>query len=235
MMQRCCAVRKTLAVLAVWAATTAPAAAADSALKQKLNEARAQADAALAAQEVECQTRFAVTPCLLDARARHREATEPIRRDLITLDERAREKRAEQRLQRVRAKSDAASAAAAAKAASAALAETADASKAQPKIRHRLRSASSAGSDAVSAEDAAQGALESSPPEAAASAPKRRPPSKRLTAAPDPDAAKRSAERVRDAEARRERVLKRNAERHAKKPPAAPLSVPGAPDPAAAR
>ena len=62
--------------------------------RKRIAEARAQADAALAAQEAECKTRFAVTPCLLDAREQHRAIVDPLRRDQLTLDERERQQRA---------------------------------------------------------------------------------------------------------------------------------------------
>jgi hypothetical protein len=49
---------------------------------------------------------------------------------------------------------------------------------------------------------------------------------RRLTPMPDPNAMKQSSDRMQEIEARRDSVLKRNAERAVKKPPSAPLPVP---------
>ena len=198
--------------------------------RKRIAEARAQADAALAAQEAECKTRFAVTPCLLDAREQHRAIVDPLRRDQLTLDERERQQRAADRREHLSLKAAAArEAASAAEAASSP--EAADAGTRITKpllpIRPRLRSA--AASDAESPAEAA-----SAPASEPAPAKLRRAHSaKRLTPAPDPGAAQRAEDRVRQADERRARVLARNAERNAKKPPAPPLPVPGAPASAA--
>ena len=195
--------------------------------RKRIAEARAKADADLAAQELECQTRFAVTPCLLDAREQHRAIVGPLRRDQLTLDERERQQRAADRRQHLSRKANAAREAASAAAAASASQGPDVGTKPLLPIRPRLRSAAASGPETT---------------EAAASAPVTEPPpakqrrahsSKRLTPASDPGAAQRAGDRVQQAEERRARVLARNAERHAKKPPAAPLPIPGAPASAA--
>lgn len=213
-----------LALAALAVSQFAWAAASED--KKRIAEARAQADADLATQEVECQTRFAVTPCLLDARERHRAIVEPLRRDELTIDERERKQRAADRLGRLSRKAEAAREAASV-AASIPAPELSDAGSKASKpllpIRPRLRSGSAS-------EPLATGEAASAPPaEPLPEKPRRGHASKRLTPAPDPDAAQRAEDRVRQAEERKARVLARNAERTAKKPPAVPLPVPGEP------
>ena len=210
----------------------AVAAATDD--KKRVQQARAQADADLAAQEALCRQRFAVTPCLLDAREQHRAIVGPLQRDQFMIDERERQQRAADRLRRLDRKAQTARlAASAAEAASAPLASDSEplTTKSASPIRHRLRSpasgADAAGVAAVTADTAS--APLSEPP--SGPSPHARSP-KRLTPAPDPSAVQRAEDRVREAEERRARVLARNAERSAKKPPAASLPVPGASAPA---
>ena len=194
--------------------------------RKRIAEARAQADAELASQEAECQTRFAVTPCLLDAREKHRDVVDPLRRDQLTLDERERRQRAADRREHLNRKAAAAREAASA-AAAASAPEVSDTGTRTTKpllpIRPRLRSAAASGPEPA-AETASAAANE--PPPAKV---RRAHSAKRLTPAPDPTAAQRAEDRVRQADERRARVLERNAERNAKKPPAAPLPVPAAP------
>ena len=202
------------------------AVAAASEDRKRVAQARAQADADLAAQEAVCRQRFAVTPCLLDAREQHRAVVGPLQRDALLIDERERQQRAAVRLRRLERKAEAArrtASAAAAASASQASASAQRTVKATSPIRHRLRSGAEypAGAGAVTAVDAGSAPFGEPPPEQAR-------PSKRLTPAPDPSAVQRAEDRVREAEARRARVLARNAERSAKKPPAASLPVPGA-------
>ena len=198
--------------------------------KKRIAEARAQADAELVAQETECQTRFAVTPCLLDARAKHRAIVDPLRRDQLAIDERERQQRARDRLEHLSRKAVAAREAASA-AVAASAPEASDtgtrAGKSLLPIRPRLRSTAAA-APVVSDEKASAPASE--PPAAKV---RRAHTSKRLTPAPDPNAAQHADDRVRLADERRARVLARNAERNAKKPQATPLPVPGAPASAA--
>ncbi|OYT99545.1 MAG: hypothetical protein CFE40_06850 [Burkholderiales bacterium PBB1] len=213
-----------LALIALTLSPLAQAAASDD--KKRIAEARAKADADLAAEEAECRTRFAVTPCLLDAREKHRAIVEPLRRDELTVDERERRQRAADRLGHLSRKAEAARVAASAADATAASApDVSDVTTGKPllPIRPRLRSGSA--SEPIAGVDAA-----SAPPAQTRRAHK----PKRLTPAPDPQAAQRAEDRVRQAEERRARVLARNAERNAKKPPAAPLPVPAGAAPAAA-
>lgn len=206
--------------------------AAASEDKKRVIEARAKADAELAAQEAECQQRFAVTPCLLDARERHRAIVDPLRRDELLIDERERRQRGAERQEHLKRKAAAAREAASAASAAEPLDTGASAGKPLLPIRPRLRASSEQEPTAVS--DPALASEAASEPVRA----KDRHPhgNKRQVAAPDPAAQQRAQERVRQFEERRERVRARNAERNAKKPAAAPLPVPGvASAPAAAR
>lgn len=190
--------------------------------KKRIAEARAKADADLAAQEAECKTRFAVTQCLIDAREKHRAIVEPLRRDELMVDERERRQRAAERLEHLSRKAEAAREAASA----AAVVPAPDVSDPGIKtgkpllpIRSRLRSEPA--SEPIAGDDPA-----SAPSTESTAKSRRAHASRRLTPAPDPQAAQRADDRVRQAEERRARVLARNAERNAKKPPAAPLPVP---------
>ena len=218
-----------LAVVLLACCHTASATVAED--RKRIAEARAQADAELASQEVECQTRFAVTPCLLDAREKHRAIVGPLRRDQLTLDERERQQRATDRREHLGRKAEAAREAASA-AAAASAPEAADtgsrSSKSSLPIRHRLRTAAASGPEAA-AEAASAPVVEPVPAKA-----RRAHATKRLRPPTDPNAAQRAEDRVRQADERRARVLARNAERNAKKPQASPLPLPGAPASAAA-
>ena len=209
---------RTLLIALTVLAAAQPAGAA-SGEKARINAARAQADATLAEQEAECRKRFVVTSCLIEARQQHRAVVEPLREELIRLDERQRRQRALDRAERLRARSEAAAGGAtAADAAGSQSAESAPRSLIRPKLRsvEPVRQETSPAAPEPSAAPA---------PEPVVAAPPRPP-----TGAPvkpmDPAQFKASEERIREAEARREAVLRRNAERDAKKPPAAPLPIP---------
>ena len=207
------------------------ALAATSQDKKRIAEARAKADADLAAQEAECRTRFAVTPCLLDVREQHRAIVDPLRRDELAIDERERRQRAADRLEHLGRKAEAArEAASAAAAAPTPVVSDSEVKTGKPllPIRSRLRS------ESASEPMMAGGNAASSPSTGPPATSRRAHTSKRLTPAPDPQAAQRAEDRVRQAEERRARVLARNAERNAKKPPAAPLPVPVSAAPASA-
>ncbi len=195
--------------------------------RKRIAEARAKADADLVAEEAECQTRFAVTPCLLDAREKHRDIVDPLRRDQLTLDERERQQRAAARREHLSRKAEAAREAASA-AAAASAPEAADAGTRITKpllpIRPRLRSAAASSPEVADDAASASAPVSELPPAKV----RRAHSSKRLTPAPDPNAARRAEARVQQAEERRARVLARNAERNSKKPPASPLPAPGA-------
>jgi hypothetical protein len=63
-----------------------------------------------AAEERECASRFALTSCVEQARARHREALSPLRDRELWLDEAERQQRADERLAAIAAKQKAATA-----------------------------------------------------------------------------------------------------------------------------
>ena len=205
----------------------------DASEKARINKARAEADANLAAQEAECRQRFVVNACLNEARQQHRAVVGPLKEELLVIDEKQRKQRAADRADRIRAKTESTSGVAPAPvpsaAASAPAVET-PRSASRPLIRPRLRSSGPSGDTPLAEMPAAvpvPASASSGVAEVMAADPVRSP--KRLTPMPSPNALKESTDRARDIEARRESVLKRNAERAAKKPPSAPLPVPAAP------
>ena len=213
---------------------TGPSAwSSDASEKARINKARAEADANLAAQEAECRQRFVVNACLNEARQQHRAVVGPLKEELLVIDEKQRKQRAADRADRIRAKTESTSGVAPAPvpsaAASAPAVET-PRSASRPLIRPRLRSSGPSGDTPLAAMPAAvpvPASASSGVAEVMAADPVRSP--KRLTPMPSPNALKESTDRARDIEARRESVLKRNAERAAKTPPSAPLPVPAAP------
>lgn len=205
--------------------------AGDAAEKARIHKARVEADAALAAQEAECRQRFVVTSCLIEVRKQHRLVVAPLREESLQIDEKQRKQRAADRAERIRAKTEAASGSTAdAPAVAASASSTASPRSApRPLIRPRLRSVGPASATPLAEMPAALPASPSASSgvaEVMAADPTRSP--KRHTPTPNPNALKESTDRLHEIEARRDSVLKRNAERAAKKPPAAPLPVPGA-------
>ena len=209
------------------------AGAAENSDKARINQARAEADAALAAQEAECHKRFAVNSCLNEARRQHRSVVGPLREALLLQDEKQRKQRAVDRAERIRAKAESTSGATAAPTPS----ETASApaiesrhSTPRPLIRPRLRSTGPTGDTPLA--DMPVSTPEPADPstgvaDVLATDPARTP--KRHKPMPDPSAMQHSSDRLHEIEARRDSVLKRNAERAASKPPSAPLLVPAVP------
>lgn len=218
--------------LAIALLVIGPAAwAGDAAEKARIHKARVEADAALAAQEAECRQRFVVTSCLIEARKQHRLVIAPLREESLQIDEKQRKQRAADRAERIRAKTEAASGASADAPSAAASAPSTASSRATPRplIRPRLRSVGPASATPLAEMPAAlpePPGASSGVAEVMAADPTRAP--KRPKPAPNPNALQESTDRLREIEARRDSVLKRNAERAAKKPPAAPLPVPGA-------
>ncbi len=202
----------------------------DSSEKARINKAKAEADEILAAQEAECRQRFVVNSCLIEARRQHRAVVQPLREELILLDEKQRKQRAADRSDRIRAKTESASGSldVAPRPAAGASVPGVAASRPAPRplIRPRLRSFGPE-SESPLAEMPAALPEPPSPTAGAQGAPTdTQRTRKRLTPMPNPNAVKESTDRAREIEERRDRVLKRNAERAAKKPPAAPLPVP---------
>jgi hypothetical protein len=200
------------------------AGASDAADRARISQARAEADAVLAGKQAECRQRFAVNDCLLEVRKEHRAVVDPLRKELLLLDDKQRKQRAADRTERIRAKSEALNEAgsAAAPAASGALPAGPAAALGRPAVRPKIRSATPA--------SAASAGAVAAPIDTPASA------VVPVTTEPDKPVARKAASpaggegyqtlRVRQAEARRQSVLQKNAERDAKKPPAKPLPVP---------
>ncbi len=211
------------ATLGVWAVLAPNVAwASESADRARIGQARAEADAVLARKQAECRQRFAVNDCLLEARKEHRAVVDPLRKELLLLDDKQRKQRAADRTERIRVKSEAqndpgSAAQAASGAASFGAADVFPHATVRPKIRSATPSASSS-EPAMPAEAAA-------PVASPASVEPDRPVT-RKAAKTQPAGEGYQTLRVRQAEARRQNVLQKNAERDAKKPPAKPLPVP---------
>lgn len=192
--------------------------ASDAADRERISRARSEADAVLADKQAECRQRFAVNDCLLEARKEHRAVVDPLRKELLMLDDKQRRQRAADRNERIRAKTEAQTDAGSAPGATSfGSAEGFPGATVRPKIRSMMPSASSV-EPAMPAETAAPVASS-----AAVAADKPVVPPMTKTQA---RAEGYQTLRVRQAEARRQSVLQKNAERDAKKPPAKPLPVP---------
>ncbi|OYY66302.1 MAG: hypothetical protein B7Y51_01860 [Burkholderiales bacterium 28-67-8] len=210
------------AVCALWAPNIA-LASSDAADRARISQARAEADAVLATKQAECRQRFAVNDCLLEVRKEHRAVVDPLRKELLLLDDKQRKQRAADRTERIRAKTEAQNEAgsvalpAASGAASFGAAEAFPRATIRPKIRSMGPSAS-ASEPAMTVETAAPVALPASAESDV--------PFTRKAVKTQPTGEGYQTLRVRQAEARRQSVLQKNAERDAKKPPAKPLPVP---------
>jgi len=77
-------------------------AAADAAERERIVRERTEAQAAFVREEAACQDRFLVTPCVDAARKTEREVLARLRRQEVLLDEQARKQRAAERTQAIR-------------------------------------------------------------------------------------------------------------------------------------
>lgn len=84
--------------------------AADAEARGRIAAERAQARADFVAQERDCRTRFAVTPCVEAARSRQREALGRLRREELLLDDARRRQRVAEHAAEIRRKVSAAQA-----------------------------------------------------------------------------------------------------------------------------
>ncbi len=87
----------------VWAQTSTD----DAAQRERIALERRHADAALDQRRWECSRRFAVTACMNEAQASHRDTVESLGREEEVLDARARQARAAKRLEIIRQKTEA--------------------------------------------------------------------------------------------------------------------------------
>ncbi len=87
-----------LGVVCVLLAALEPARADDSAERSRIARERAQVEARFSQRRRECDQRFAVTACVDEARAEHRQALQRLRREDGVLDEAQRRQRAAARL-----------------------------------------------------------------------------------------------------------------------------------------
>lgn len=197
-------------VLAMLLACPAPAAEnADARLRdrERIAAERREADRRFDAARRQCEQRFAVTACLEDARSERRRVLDRLADEQAALDEAQRRTRAAERLRSIQAKTAAA-----------------------PAAHGPAASAPAARVLAASAPVATTALpMSAAPSSSGASAPIAR--ARASGTAPQAAARHRQAQQARehDAQVHREAVIRRNAERDARKPPAAPLPVPSAP------
>lgn len=172
--------------------------------RDRIGVDRAAANAKLAEQQRECATRFIVAACLDDARTAHRETLQRLRQQELKLDEAKRQAAAEGRRKAIADKAQPAQA------------RASDAPPDAPRVR--MRRAGPAASDA-------ELRLDQSPAprahQAAASSPSR--------SAAEQRQQQQFEARQREAQAHRDAVAHRNAQRAASGKVAAPLPVPSAP------
>ena len=184
-------------LLAVGAHATEPPEA--QAERHQIKTERAAANAQLKASEAECRQRFAVSGCVAEAQAQHREAMTALRMRELTLDEAKRKAEAEENERRIEAK------------------RTEAANRPPPVPR---AASAPKPSVATSAASAASG------PVAGAPARKRSKTGDDATEAAARVAAQQR--RAAEAAAHRQDVEKRNAEREARGKKSTPLPVPSA-------
>jgi len=101
-MNRC--MRKHVVLAMAIAAAAAGVRAEDtdaSARLEHLQRERDAIDARYRQQQAECAGRFTVTACIDDAKAKRRQALEPLDRERAALEEQTRRRRAAERLQRI--------------------------------------------------------------------------------------------------------------------------------------
>ena len=201
-----------LALAIVAACGTAPTAHAEPEHERIATE-RAAANAKLAAQERECASRFIVAACLDDARTAHRVTLARLRQQELVLDEGRRRDAAEARRKAIAEKAQV---------------QQARASDAPPEPpRVRVRRGSGAASAAEGAVDDAVPAPSAGPRSAHAVAP-HKPPAVKERGPLEQRNLKKFEARERAAQAHRDEVARRNAQRAAGGKVAAPLPTPQA-------
>jgi colicin import membrane protein len=174
--------------------------------RSRIAAVRAEAQARYAAEEKACYVRFAVTDCVNEARARRRDALAVVRQQELALNDAERRRRTAQRLRELEER-----------AAERRQHEAQQRAKAPAEHKERQERESRAADKAAERQ-----AREAAPPRQPA--PVQRPAGPAVSPA---EAARNAAdhnERVQEAQARKERVLKRAAERD--KPSVKPLPVP---------
>jgi colicin import membrane protein len=184
-----------LAALGLVLASCAGLAADPAQERRRIAAEKVAAEERFQAARRDCETRFAVSSCLEQARSERRRALEHLAGQQAVLDDAQRRRRAADRMAAIREKARQADERAAAPAASAVV----RAPRQAPAPRPAASAAPAAGDD-------------------------------RAAVTPQQAAQRRSQRALREqqAQAHRETVQRRNAERAARKPPSAPLPVPAA-------
>lgn len=209
------------ALIALACCTHAPAQDAQAGDRVRIADERKKVQERHAAEEKACYARFAVNDCLDDARARRREVLAELRRQEVALNDRERQSKGAARLR--------------------ALEEKAPPDPALVAQEREKAAAVQAGRESAAEKKAARAAARTFAGAASADAPARKSPD-RAAKPPKPprqasagraangdrgdngDSLRRRQQRLEAADARRQRIEKRLADRH--KAPPAPLPVP---------
>lgn len=144
--------RTCAALLAVLAAAAHGAPDSDAAERARIQADRQAVEARFQAAQRDCETRFVVTQCLVDARQARRAALEPLQRQLHLLDDARRRERAVERLRAIQERE---SAAAARPALAASAPAVAPAPPRQPLVRRAVRPSGVASAAAAEAQQRA--------------------------------------------------------------------------------
>lgn len=179
--------------------------------RDRMARERAAAEARFAQQRNECQNRFAVTDCVDHARRERREALEPLRRQANALDDAQRKQRAALRLEGARNREGAAQAR-----------EREVVVREAPAVPRRVAPASVDESASAPLRETKQ---QPAPKRVSAHAP-RVPPTSAERGAREADAQARAEERKQSAQAHRDLVQQRNAQRALSGKQADPLPLP---------
>ena len=183
--------------------------------RERIERARAAAEARFTERQRECLTRFVATSCVDDAKHERRETLARLKHEQMALEEQERKAQAAARVESIRRKTEAASAR------NAEPAERAGRERREPRPDRQPRAARSTA-------DEADGAASASRAERPRKSLLPKPQSKESTRSAEDVARKQSAFEAaqRAAEQHRSEVEARNAARAAKKKPAAPLPLP---------
>lgn len=226
-------------VLLASAAVSAQDPGAPAAARERISDSRRLIEADFAVQEKACYQRFAVNDCLLAARNHRREALAALRREEIALNDAERQRKAAERLQSLQERAAerdpaqepgrAAPAAARQQQREPAAAQkpAAAAPAATPAPATAPAPAAAPSTSAAAAGGRAGATARPTPPavnRGVGNAPATAAPTTRTTPRDTSEQVQKNQQRLEEAQARKERVARKQAERT--KPPAAPLPTP---------
>jgi colicin import membrane protein len=201
----------------------------EKAERQRIAQERATQKVAYEQQRRDCYQKFAVTPCLNEARDANNDKLRDLKRQEVALDDRARKRTAAKRLQAIDERNSPQAQLKQAQSRGRALKKSAEREQAQlaKKQKHEEKLAAAASpASAASAPAAAQTAGAPAPTgKARVPTPEKLPPGQRPGDAEKIEQAKQQAA-LREKQALERRAKQQQAEAKRKKPPSAPLPVP---------